>query len=290
MRLTIGMAQMYPKLGDVCVNLEKHLQFVEQADQQGVDLLVFPELSLTGYYVQDLVPEIAIRPTRDDSTFRALLDASMNMDISFGFVQADKRQRFYIAQAYLSRGECLHIHHKVYLPTYTMFDDGRYFDQGTHIRAFDTRFGRMGMLICEDFWHMSAPYVLWMDGADVLIFANSSPSRGVSASEGGRLTVARWVELMTQAYGSTFTDYVIMCNRVGYEDGKNFWGGSLVVNPEGEFLTHGLYFDETLITQPIDLNQLHRTRSRNPLLRDERPQLVQRELARILHEDGDYRE
>ena len=290
MRITVGLAQMYPKLGDVRANLEKHLQFVEQADQQGVDLLVFPELSLTGYYVQDLVPEIAIRPTRDDDTFRALLDASTNMDISFGFVHADKRQRFYIAQAYLSQGECLHIHHKVYLPTYTLFDDGRYFDQGSHIRAFDTRFGRFGMLICEDFWHMSAPYVLWMDGADVLIFANASPSRGVSASEGGRLTVARWVELMTQAYGSTFTDYVIMCNRVGYEDGKNFWGGSLVVNPEGEFMTHGLYFDETLITQPIDLNQLHRTRSRNPLLRDERPQLVQRELARILEQDGDYRE
>jgi NAD+ synthase (glutamine-hydrolysing) len=290
MRITVGLAQIYPKLGDVRANLEKHLQFIEQADQQGVDLLVFPELSLTGYYVQDLVPEIAIRPTRDDDTFRALLDASRNMDISFGFVQADKRQRFYIAQAYLSQGECLHIHHKVYLPTYTMFDDGRYFDQGASIRAFDTRFGRFGMLICEDFWHMSAPYVLWMDGADVMIFANASPSRGVSASEGGRLTVSRWVELMTQAYGSTFTDYIIMCNRVGYEDGKNFWGGSLVVNPEGEFMTHGLYFDETLITQSIDLNQLHRTRSRNPLLRDERPQLVQRELARILSEDGDYRE
>ncbi len=290
MRITVGLAQMYPKLGDVRANLEKHLQFVEQADQQGVDLLVFPELSLTGYFVQDLVPEVAIRPTRDDETFRALLDASTHMDISFGFVQADKRQRFYIAQAYLSQGECLHIHHKVYLPTYTMFDDGRYFDQGAHIRAFDTRFGRFGMLICEDFWHMSAPYVLWMDGADVLIFANASPSRGVSASEGERLTVSRWVELMTQAYGSTFTNYVIMCNRVGYEDGKNFWGGSLVVNPEGEFMTHGLYFDETLITQPIDLNQLHRTRSRNPLLRDERPQLVQRELARILQEGGDYRE
>lgn len=290
MRMTVGLAQMYPKLGDVRANLEKHLQLVEQADQQGVDLLVFPELSLTGYYVQDLVPEVAVRPTRDDEIFRALLDASTHMDISFGFVHADKRQRFYIAQAYLSQGQCLHIHHKVYLPTYTMFDDGRYFDQGAHIRAFDTRYGRFGMLICEDFWHMSAPYVLWMDGADVLIFANSSPGRGVSASEGGRLTVARWVELMTQAYGSTFTNYVIMCNRVGYEDGKNFWGGSLVVNPEGEFMTHGLYFDEALITQQIDLNQLHRTRSRNPLLRDERPQLVQRELARILNEDGDYRE
>jgi predicted amidohydrolase len=280
---------MYPKLGDVAANLEKHLAIIEQADQQGVDLLVFPELSMTGYYVMDLVPEIAIRTTRDDETFRALLDASMHMDISFGFVHADKRQRFYIAQAYLSQGECLHVHHKVYLPTYTMFDDGRYFDQGNHLRAFDTRFGRVGMLICEDFWHMSAPYVLWMDGADLLIFGNASPTRGVSASEGGRLTVARWVELMVQAYGSTFTNYVMMCNRVGYEDGKNFWGGSLIVNPEGELLVQGPYFEETLVTQQIDLNQLHRTRSLNPLLRDEQPHLVQQELTRILREDHDHR-
>lgn len=151
MRLTVGLAQIYPKLGDVKYNLQKHLDFIQQADQQGVDLVIFPELSMTGYQVNDLVPEVAIRATRDDETFRAMLDASANMDIVFGFVHEDKRQRFYTASAYLSRGECLHIHHKIYLPTYAMFDEGRYFDQGEHIRAFDTRFGRVGMLICEDF-------------------------------------------------------------------------------------------------------------------------------------------
>lgn len=283
MRLTVGLGQIYPKLGDVKANLAKHLDFVRQADAQGVDLLVFPELSLTGYYVQDLVPEVAVRATRDDEVFRAMLDASASMDIVFGFVHADTRQRFYIASAYLSRGECLHIHHKVYLPTYGMFDDGRYFDQGGSIRAFDTRFGRIGMLICEDFWHMSAPYILWQDGADLLVFISNSPSRGVSASEGGRLTVSRWVELINQAYASAFTAYVVHVNRVGYEDGRNFWGGSSIANPDGEFLTRGQYFDEALIVQEIDLNQIHRTRSQLPLLRDERPHLVQRELARILN-------
>jgi predicted amidohydrolase len=284
MRLTAALAQMYPKLGDVKTNLARHLDWIRQADEQGADLIVFPELSLTGYYVQDMVPEVAIRATRDDERFRALLDASASgPDIVFGFVHADTRQRFYIASAYLSRGECVHIHHKVYLPTYGMFDDARFFDQGGSIRAFDTRFGRVGMLICEDFWHMSAPYVLWQDGADLLIFTSCSPGRGVSASEGGRLTVARWVELMVQAYGSTFTDYVVHVNRVGYEDGINFWGGSSITNPDGEFVTHGQYFDEALIVQEIDLNQIHRSRSQMPLLRDERPHLVQRELARILN-------
>jgi NAD+ synthase (glutamine-hydrolysing) len=280
--LKVALAQIYPKLGNVQANLETHLDTIEQAESQGVDLVVFPEASLTGYQVMDMVPELAIRARDDDPIYGQLLDASYKTDIMFGFVQEDARNRFYISAAYLSRGETLHVHQKVYLPTYTMFDDGRYFEAGEHIRAFDTPYGRVGMLICEDFWHMSAPYLLWMDGADILLLHSCSPSRGIGVAEQGRLTSTRWVELMNQSYASSFTSYVIHCNRVGYEDGKNFWGGSSVASPDGEFLTHGLYFDEALIVQEIDLNQLHRTRSRVPLLRDERPALVQRELDRIL--------
>lgn len=284
MKINIGLAQIYPKLADVSANLTKHLDYIHQAKSQDVDLVIFPELSLTGYQLQDLVPEVAIRAHPDDPIFAQLLTASHDIDVVVGFVQRDSRNRFYIASAYLSNGECLHIHHKIYLPTYAMFDEARYFDMGEHVRAFDTRFGRVGMLICEDFWHVSPPYLLWMDGADMLILQSSSPSRGLDNGE--IMSVSRWVELVNQSYGSTFTNYVLHCNRVGYEDGKNFWGGSSVVSPDGEFLTKGVYFDEALITQTIDLNQIHRVRSRLPLLRDERPELLQRELARILRRDG----
>lgn len=285
MRVNIGLAQIYPKLGDVQVNLQKHLEYIEKANNQGVDLLLFPELSLTGYQVQDLVPEVAIRSEATDPVFGALLDASHKLDVAFGFVHLDQRNRFYIAMAYLSKGLCLHIHHKVYLPTYAMFDEARYFDQGESVKAFDTRFGRIGMLICEDFWHISPPYLLWLDGADMLLLSSSSPSRGLDATD--RLSSTRWVELVNQAYGSMFTNYIVHCNRVGYEDGKNFWGGSSVVDPNGDFMTCGAYFDEALITQTVDMNQIHRTRSRLPLLRDERPHLIQRELSRILKSNGD---
>ncbi len=283
MRLNIGLAQIYPKLGDVSANLDKHLNAVAQAVDAGVELLVFPELSMTGYQVQDLVPEVALRASADDPTFARLLDASRQLDIVVGFVQEDQRNRFYIADAYLSGGQILHIHHKLYLPTYTMFDESRFFAPGDTVRAFDTRYGRVGMLICEDFWHMSPAYLLWLDGADILIFNSASPSRGLDGSD--RLSGSRWVELVNQAYGSMFTDYVIHCNRVGYEDGKNFWGGSTITDPNGEFLVHAPYFDEALVTQTIDLNELHRTRSRLPLLRDERPLMVQHELNRILAAD-----
>lgn len=283
MRVNIGLAQIYPKLGDPRANLEMHLQRIEEARQQQVDLLVFPELSMTGYQVQDLVPEVAMRAEASDPLFGELLRASRDLDLVVGFVHEDVRQRFFIANAYLSGGELVHIHHKLYLPTYAMFDESRYFAQGNSVRAFNTRFGRMGMLICEDFWHMSPAYLLWMDGADLLILNSASPGRGLDTSE--RLGSSRWVELVNQAYGSMFTTYVLHCNRVGYEDGKVFWGGSSVVDPNGEFLMHGLYFDEALITQVIDLNELHRTRARLPLLRDERPGLVRRELERILREN-----
>ena len=282
MRVTAALAQIYPKLADLKHNLDKHLDYIERALARGADLIVFPELSLTGYQVQDLAPEVALRCQADDPIFASLLQASQNIDIAVGFVHEDRRKRFYIASAYLSAGEVLHIHHKLYLPTYAMFDESRYFARGQRVRAFDTRFGRLGMLICEDFWHISPAWLLWLDGADLFIFNSSSPSRGLN--QGERLAGARWVELVNQAYGSLFTSYILHCNRVGYEDGKNFWGGSSVVDPDGEFMTHGLYFEEALIIQEIDLNQLQRTRARLPLLRDERPGLAQRELTRILNE------
>ncbi|MCU0495760.1 MAG: carbon-nitrogen hydrolase [Anaerolineae bacterium] len=283
MRVNIGLAQIYPKIGSISANLEKHLDYLERAIEAKVDLLLFPEMSLTGYQVQDLVPEVAISATEDDPVFAQLLKISERIDFTFGFVQLDKRNRYYTSQAYLSGGKCVHIHQKIYLPTYTMFDEGRYFDQGEQIRAFDTRFGRVGMLICEDFWHMSPPYLLWLDGADLLLLHSASPSRGLNA--GDQLASSRWVELVNQAYASIFTNYVIHCNRVGYEDGKNFWGGSSIADPDGEFLLSGTYFDEALLVQTIDLGQINRTRGRLPLLRDERPELVLKELMRIQNKD-----
>lgn len=287
MKVKLGLAQIGPKLGDIQTNLQHHLDLIAQAAGQGVQLLLFPELSLTGYNLQDLVYELAIRPRVDDAVFGALLNASREhaIDLTVGFVEEDRRHRFYIAQAYLSRGALVHVHRKVYLPTYGLFDEGRYFAWGDTVRAFDTRFGRVGMLICEDFWHASPPYLLWIDGADVLLLHSASPGRGLD--EDPVLHSARWVEQMNHAYAGLFTSYVAHCNRVGFEDGLNFWGGSSVADPNGEFVLHGPYFEEALLVHDCDLNQLHRTRSRLPLLRDERTGLMRRELARILNESPD---
>jgi predicted amidohydrolase len=285
MKLTLSLAQINTVLGKPEVNLEKHLALAKEAQASGADLLIFPELSLTGYVLQDLVPVVAHRPVIDDPLFRPLLEASRKIDLQVGFVHEDNRNRFFIASAYLSRGEVVHIHHKVYLPTYGLFDEGRFFAWGDAVRAFDTRFGRAGMLICEDFWHASPPYLLWLDGADLFLFTSASPGRGLG--EGPQLESARWVEHINRAYASLFTSFVAHTNRVGYEDGLNFWGGATVFDPDGELIAQGPYQQEALIHVELDLNQLHRTRSRLPLLRDERTGLVQRELGRILKEENE---
>lgn len=280
MKLNLALAQIATKLGDVESNLEKHLNYIRQAKEQKADLIVFPELSLTGYVVQDLVATVAHRPTDDDSIFKHLLKESQDLDLVVGFVDEDDRHRFYIASTYLSGGRVLHVHHKVYLPTYGLFDEGRFFAWGDKVRSFDTRFGRVGLLICEDFWHASPPYLLWLDGADIMLFSSASPGRGLTDRE--KLESARWVERVSKAYASMFTSFVVHCNRVGYEDGLHFWGGATVNDPNGELLAQGPYFEEALTLVELDLNQLRRTRARLPLLRDERTNLTMSELQRIL--------
>ena len=280
MKLTIALAQITTHLGDVLANLEKHLEFIRQAKATGADLIVFPELSLTGYCLQDIVPTVAHRPSVDDPVFKPLLEASQWLDLVVGFVHEDSRNRFYIAAAYLSEGQVVHVHHKVYLPTYGLFDEGRFFAPGNEVRAFDTRFGRTGMLICEDFWHASPPYLLWLDGADLMLFTSASPGRGLG--KGPALDAARWVDDVNRAYSGLFTSFVIHSNRAGFEDGLNFWGGSTIYDPNGNLIAKCPRHEEKLVVTEIDLNQLHRTRARLPLLRNERASLTKSELDRIL--------
>ncbi len=280
MKVNIALAQINTHLGDVNANLEKHLDYIRRAQSASADLIVFPELSLTGYCLQDLVPTVSHKASADDPIFSPLLEASHWLDIVVGFVDEDQRHRFYIASAYLSSGEVVHIHHKAYLPTYGLFDEGRFFATGNSIRAFDTRFGRVGVLICEDFWHASPPYLLWLDGADLFLLTSASPGRGLGKQPA--LESARWVEDINRAYANQFTSFVVHSNRAGFEDGLNFWGGSTIYDPNGELVAKAPYHEEALLLGEIDMGQLHRTRARLPLLRDERPSLTLSELRRIL--------
>ena len=284
MRLRVTLAQLAPVLGNVQRNLEKHVEWIA-ANAQESDLIVFPELSLSGYLLYDLVPEVALRPSNpDDPVFPTLkrLSREYNVDLVVGFVEEDPRHRFYTAAAYIHQGHIVHVHRKVYLPTYGLFLEGRDLAAGDAVRAFDAPWGRAGMLICEDFWHASPPYILWLDGADVLIHHSASPGRGLRGK--GKLDSSRFVEEVNQTYAALFTVYVLHCNRAGVEDGINFWGGSAVYGPDGTVIAQAPYFEEYSLYAEVDLREVQRVRQRLPLLRDERPELLIREVQRILAE------
>ncbi|HEX7594058.1 MAG TPA: nitrilase-related carbon-nitrogen hydrolase [Anaerolineae bacterium] len=285
MKFKLALAQFAPRLGDVDDNLKRILDLTAQAHAQRADLVIFPELALTGYYLKDLVTDVAAQPAEDDPRFAPLLAASREIDLVVGFVEADARHRYYIAAAYLSEGQVVQVHRKVYLPTYRLFDDARFFAPGTSFRAFETRFGRAGMLICEDAWHISSPYVLWMDGADFLIDISASPGYGIPAN--GELMNAATVNNFLRTYAELMTTYVFFCNRVGVEDGITFWGGSRVLAPDGSVVADAPLFDETLLVTEIDTDALRRARLKLPTLRDEQSELVRHELGRIAKRELD---
>ncbi|HLG72773.1 MAG TPA: nitrilase-related carbon-nitrogen hydrolase [Chloroflexota bacterium] len=279
--MKVALAQVAPKLGDLQANLGKHRELIAQAKEQGANLLVFPELSLTGYFLEELAYHVSLRA--DSPELKQLAQEAGEMAIVVGFVEETPDYHYYISGAFFESGQLKHLHRKVYLPTYGMFTDLRYFAEGERVQAFDTSFGRCGLLICEDIWHNSTVSILAADRANYLISINSSPGRGVVTGM-RTLGSSDAVEMLNRMYAQFFTSFVIFCNRVGYEDGINFWGGSEVIGPDGESLVKAPYFEEALVCAELDPSALRRVRINLPLLRDEKLELTLREYNRILKE------
>ncbi len=277
-KFKLALAQMSPALGDLARNLALHEKLAREAASHGADLVLFPELSLTGYFVKDLVSSVALR--QDSPALQPLLSLSREVALVVGLVEETPGHRFYNAALYLEGGEIRHVHRKVYLPTYGIFDEQRYFAAGDRARAFDTALGRMAVLLCEDLWHPALPYLAVHDGADLILCPSSSPGRGLTP-EGRFANAAAW-EAANRSYAALFTVYLAYAGRVGYEDGACFWGGSEVIGPGGEAAAKAPYLDEALLYAELDPGEVRRARLANPLLRDERLDLTLRELAELI--------
>ncbi|MFZ2950404.1 MAG: nitrilase-related carbon-nitrogen hydrolase [Desulfuromonadaceae bacterium] len=281
MDFTAVLAQIKPKLGCVAENLAIIEAEIATAQATGADLIVFPELALSGYFLKDLVPEVARRI--DAPEILRLIELSKGISIAIGFVEETDDYHFFNSALYLEEGAIRHLHRKVYLPTYGLFDEQRYLARGEAFRAFDTKFGRFGMLICEDMWHLSASYILAMDGATALICLSSSPARGI---EGDALGSASAWQKLTSTTALFLNCRVLYCNRVGFEDGVNFWGGSEYIAPSGESIVRGKLLEEDSVTAWIDEGSLRRERIFSPMIRDENLCVTMQELRRITHERG----
>lgn len=279
----VAVAQIEPRLGDVAGNLDVHLGALAQARGLGADVLVFPELSLTGYVLRDQVADLA-EPVDGPALSRLAAAAhEAGVDVIVGFAEDGPGHRFHNAAAYLSGGAAVRLHRKLFLPTYGLFEEGRDFAAGERLRAFDVdRIGRIGIAVCEDVWHPTTAWLLAQDGAEVLFVLSSGPTRGARDGD-GPASVAVWRDLLRMT-AQFQTSYVVYVNRIGYEDGLNFGGGSRILDPFGREIAAAAPLETAVVVADLHDETLRRARAAYPLLRDADLELVARELARIRQE------
>ena len=267
-QLRVGLAQFKPKKADVASNLSRVRDVV--SEQAGaVDLLVFPETSLTGYFLEGGVAEAARSAT---DVARGLGEPPNEApDVVLGFFERHRR-RLYNSVVYLTPGtrgfEATHVHRKMFLPTYGVFDEARFVEAGKSVRAFETRFGRFGLLICEEMWHSLPPTILAVGGAELIITVSASPARDFTpGGEGRPHNLSRW-EALAPATAIEHGVFVVVSQLVGSEGGKVFPGGSIAVGPDGSVLARGPLFEAGVTVAQLDSAALDRARVASPLLAD----------------------
>ncbi len=283
MKYSIAVAQIDSIVGDLEKNIKHHIEFVKKAITKKADIIVFPELSLTGYSVKDLNWDIALR-AEPNKYFTEFLKLSNRITIIVGAVEEAVNFGIYNS-AFLFEDNKVHsAHKKNYPPTYGMFEEMRYFSQGKDVRVFDSKFGKLGILICEDMWHISLPYILAHDGADVIISLTASPTRLSGTSD--LLTSATVNHEQHRVYARLLSTYIVFANRVGLEDGVNFWGGSQIVAPSGDSVATAKLFDEDLIIAKVDPNEIRRARRFSRHFIDDSPEFTLQQLKNSLNRNS----
>ena len=266
--LRVGLVQFKPTKADPISNLDRIKGFLEQ-ESADVDVLVFPETTLSGYFLEGGVAEASVSV---EELIEYLGEPPPGApDFALGFYERG-RGKFYNSVAYIEPGErewnVRHIHRKIFLPTYGVFDEARFVEPGKEVRAFDTRFGRFGMLICEEAWHSLPAMVLALDGAELILIMSASPARGFSPSHGGLPSnLDRW-DRIAPVIAMEHGIFVAVAQLAGSEGGKLFPGGSIVVGPDGSALGRGPLMDEGIILASLEASAINRARMSSPLLSD----------------------
>jgi len=273
----LAIAQLRPTKGDYNANLQKIggvLAQIAKLDPP-VDLVIFPETATSGYFVEGGVRDVAVTAGTlfRDLTVEHEAAGARPVDVAIGFYEVFQNH-FYNSCLYASLGGkdagVQHVHRKVFLPTYGVFDEERFVDRGREIRAFDTRWGRAAILVCEDAWHSLSGTIAALQGAQLVIVPSASPARGTGMDEEGtRLpaSVVRW-ERILKGIADEHGVWVAFASLVGFEGGKGFPGGSVVVSPAGEIALRGPLFEEAVLTYDVDFEEITRARAEAPLLAD----------------------
>ncbi len=282
-----AVCQMRPRLGVVQENLAAHHAWIDRCREAGADLALFPELSLTGYFLRDLTQEVAM--PLDAPAVQELVARSAEMSLVFGLVEHSRDHRFFNSLVFAEDGAIKHVHRKVHLPDYGIFEEGRYFAAGDGFVPVDSRLGRFGLLICEDAWHLSSGWMHFLNGVDALLMSVASPARGIDTAEPELSSHGAW-RTLSEAQALFFQTWVVRANRIGFEDGALFWGASSVVTPFGKTVAEASGEEEELLLHRLSSDPIRRARMTTPLLRDAKPDMVRRHLARLLDDPDALRE
>ncbi|HET8649477.1 MAG TPA: NAD+ synthase [Gemmatimonadales bacterium] len=273
--LRLAIAQMRPQKGAYRENLARLGTLLGEfaASAEPPDLVLLPESALTGYFLEGGVRELAMDADQlFDDLARVHADSgAAPIDIALGFYEV-WQNRLYNSAIYAELGGAnagiRHIHRKIFLPTYGVFDEERFVEAGRSIQAFDTRWGRAALLICEDVWHSLTPTIAALDGAQVMLVPSASPARGVLCEDGRRpSSLSRW-EMLSQDLAGEHGVYFALAQLVGFEGGKGFVGGSLLAGPRGDLLAEAPVFGESVIQAVLDFEEITRARADLPLLAD----------------------
>jgi NAD+ synthetase len=292
--LRLAIAQFQPRKGSYTANLARIRGLFAQvaALSPPPAVLCLPETALSGYFVEGGVEEVSVSTGRLaadlDLAWREASPGVGSLDVVVGFYERWEHT-LHNSAAYLRvgrtpGGEVVHVHRKLFLPTYGIFDEHRFVEPGLDVRAFDVPWGRTAILVCEDAWHSLTAAIAALDGAQVVFVCSAAPARGIHPGENGSqapASVNRWDRLIRDI-AEEHGVYAVLCSLVGSEGGKSFQGGSLVVGPHGDVRARAPAMEEALLVAEIDLDDLARARADAPLLADLRAQLpnLERELAR----------
>lgn len=281
MELKIALAQIAPEYGNIQDNLAKHMTFIRQAIDAGAGLIVFPELSLTGDATDPEYRDVSLDIA--SGSLAEIIEASRHIDIALGLIERSATNLYnrYNTGFYLSDGALIHRHRKLFLVNYASFEEAKHYVPGNNLQAFDTRFGRTCMLVCNDVWHAASPYIAALDGTELLlVLANSARD-----TLGTTLDIPATWEHMNRAYSSMMGFYTVFVNRAGTRHTVYgefpYWGGSEIIGPGGKIIVKAPYDAEALVFADIDTGSVARQRFNAPILRDARLWIFQQELDRL---------
>lgn len=275
--IRIGVAQMAPELGSLAANVATVKRIIDEQRGQ-VDLLVFPELTLTGYAVGSRYPELALRA--DAPALRDLAEHAAGLAVLVGFIEETDRFQFFNSLALLRGARVEQVHRKVFLPTYGIFEEGKHFSASRRYELMQLGPLRAAPLLCADAWNPALAHVAAARGADLFVLSANSPAGGLGArfsSRGGWRRLARF-------YASIYGVYVAFCNRVGQEGDLRFWGESEILDPFGEPLAAAGGTDEEVVTAVCDRALVREARTVLHTIRDDDPAFIADQLLRVTRE------